>query len=168
MHGANHKGDFSMGLKKTSIGISALAIGLLATVGATSAGAFGGERCKGGGHGGPGAAHLERRLERLDLSDDVRAKAVAILDASRGEERALRDQIRDAHEQLRAALESGAPDTAALDAQVEALGALKTQQHKQTLHTMIAVGALLPDAQRAQWFEPPRHHRRDHRDEPTR
>ena len=158
-----------MGLKKASIGISALAIGLLATVGATSAGAFGGGgHCKrGGGHGGHGIGRLEHRLEKLDLPAGVRAKAFAIVDASRSEDRALREQIRAAHEQLRTALESGAADADALDAQIEALGALKTQHHKQFLHTMIEVGALLPDAQRAQWFEP-RHHRRDRGDEPTR
>jgi Spy/CpxP family protein refolding chaperone len=104
----------------------------------------------------------------------VRAKAFAIVDASRGEERALRERIRAAHEQLRASLESGAPDADALDARIEELGALKTQQHKQFLHTLIEVGALLPDEQRAQWFEPPHfrdhrgHHRGDHREEPTR
>lgn len=151
-----------MGLNKKSIGISALAIGLLATVAATSAGAFGGH-CKrgGGGHGGHGVARLEHRLEKLDLSADVRAKAFAIVDASRSEDRALREQIRAAHEQLRAALEAGTPNADALDAQIEALGALKTQQHKQFLHTLIEVGAVLPDAQRAQWFEPP-HHRGGH------
>src|SRR5262245_50575121 len=156
-----------MGLKKASIGVSALAIGLLATVGATSAGAMGGHCKRGGGPGGPGAARLEHRLERLDLSADVRTKALAIIDASRAEDRALRDQIRTAHEQLRVALESGAPGRDALDTQIDALGALMTQHHKQMLHTMIEVGALLPDAQRAQWFEPP-HFRRGHRDEPTR
>ena len=160
-----------MGLKKTSIGISALAIGLFATVAATSAGAFGGGgHCKrgGGGHGGPpGVARLEHRLEKLDLSADVRAKAFAIVDGSRNEDRALREQILAAHEQLRAALASGTPDADALDAQIEALGALKTQHHRQFLHTLIEVGALLPDEQRAQWFEPP-HHRGGHRGDRAR
>jgi len=141
---------------KKSIGISALAIGLLATA-ATSAGAFGGHGRPGGRwQGGPSVELLERRLDRLDLSADVRAKAFAIVDASRGQERALRDQIRTAHEQLRTALASGAPDADALDAQVDALGALKTEQHKRFLHTLIDVGAVLPADQRAQWYAPPR------------
>jgi Spy/CpxP family protein refolding chaperone len=150
--------------KKTSIGIAVLATGLLATVAATSAGAFGGGgHCKrgGGGYGGPSVSRLEHRLEKLDLSADVRAKAFAIVDAQRSEDRALREQIRAAHEQLKATLEAGATDADALDAQIEALGALKTQHHKQFLHTLIEVGAVLPDAQRAQWFEPP-HHRGGH------
>jgi Spy/CpxP family protein refolding chaperone len=138
------------------VGIIALATGLLATAAATSAGAFGGHCRMGGHHGGPpGVARLEHRLEKLDLPADVRAKAFAIVDASRGEDRALREQIRAAHEQLRATLEAGASDARKLDAQVEALGALQTQHHKQFLHTLIQVGAVLPDAQRAQWFEPP-------------
>lgn len=154
-----------MSRKMISIGISALAIGLFATIAATSAGAFGGGHCKReGGHGGPSVSRLEHRLEKLDLPADVRAKAFAIVDASRSEDRALREQIRAAHEQLKAALEAGASDADALDAQVEALGALKTQHHKQFLHTLIEVGALLPDAQRAQWFEPPHHRGRDHGD----
>src|SRR4030095_14455143 len=88
----------SMSRKKALIGISTLAIGLLARLAAAAAGAFGGH-CKrgGGGRGGPpGLAHLEHRLEKLDLSADVRAKAFAILDASRGEERALREATRTA------------------------------------------------------------------------
>src|SRR5262245_7274223 len=140
-----------------SVGISVVAIGLLVTA-ATSEGAFGGRGRHGDGwQGGPSTARLEHRLERLDLSLDVRAKAFAIVDASRSEDRALRERIRTAHEQLRTALASGAPDAHALDAQVDALGALKTQQHKHFLHTMIQVGALLPDEQRTQWFAAPRH-----------
>ena len=155
--------------KKTSLGISALAVGLLATVAATAAGAFGGGHCKRGAHGGPpGVSHLEHRLEKLDLSADVRAKGFAIVDASRREDRALRDQIRAAREDLRASLSAGGePDGDALDAQVEKIGALETEHHKQFLHMLIAVGAVLPDAQRAQWFEPP-HHRGDRDARPTR
>jgi Spy/CpxP family protein refolding chaperone len=154
--------------KKSSIGISALAIGLLATLAASTAGAVGGH-CKHGGRGGfggpPDLAQLEHRLEKLDLSADVRAKAFALLDASRGEERALREKTRAAHEKLRAALKSGTPNVKALDAQVDELGALRTQQHKQFLHTLIKVGALLPDAERAKWFEP-RHRDRHQGDRP--
>jgi Spy/CpxP family protein refolding chaperone len=155
-----------------SIGISALAIGLLATIAATSAGAIGGHCGRGGRgcHGGPpGLGHLERRIEKLDLSADVRTKAFAILDAARPEERALREKTRAAHEELRAMLDSGAPSTKALDAKIDELGALQTRQHKQFLHTLLSVGALLPADQRAQWFAPPhrgRHERESH--EPTR
>jgi Spy/CpxP family protein refolding chaperone len=146
-----------MSRKKTWIGIS-LAIGLLATVAATSAGAFGGH-CGRGGHRGPGGppglGHLEHRIERLDVSADVRTKAFAILDAARPDERALREKTRAAHEELRAMLESGAPDAKKLDAKIDELGALETKQHKQFLHTILSVGALLPADQRAEWFAPP-------------
>jgi Spy/CpxP family protein refolding chaperone len=141
--------------KKTTLWIAALAIGSLATVAA----AGGGGHCKHGGRGWhgrpPGLEQLERRVDRLDLSADARTKAFAILDASRGEERALREKTRAAHEELRAMLESGAPNAKKLDAQVDELGSLRTQQHKQFLHTLIQVGALLPEDQRAQWFAPP-------------
>jgi Spy/CpxP family protein refolding chaperone len=141
--------------KKTTLWIAALAIGSLATVAA----AGGGGHCKHGGRGWhgrpPGLEQLERRVDRLDLSADARTKAFAILDASRGEERALREKTRAAHQELRAMLESGAPNAKKLDAQVDELGSLRTQQHKQFLHALIQVGALLPEDQRAQWFAPP-------------
>jgi Spy/CpxP family protein refolding chaperone len=156
--------------KKMAIWITALAIGSLATVAAASAGARGGH-CKHGGrfgHGG-GGARLEHRIERLDLSADVRTKAFAIIDASRGEERALREKTRAAHEELRAMLESGAPNTKTLDAQVDELGALKIRKHKQYLHTLLQIGALLPEDQRAQWFAPPHRGKRGREShEPTR
>jgi Spy/CpxP family protein refolding chaperone len=97
-----------------------LAIGALATAAAGSAGAFGRRG------GPPDLGRLEQRIERLDVSADVRAKAFAILDAQRAKDRALREQVRAAHEELRAMLESGTPETAKLDRQVDALGALRT------------------------------------------
>jgi Spy/CpxP family protein refolding chaperone len=150
---------------RTAIWITALAIGSLATVAA----AGGGGHCKHAGRGWqgrpPGLAHLERRIDRLDLSTAVRTRAFAILDASRGEERALREKTRAAHEALRAMLESGAPDAKKLDVSVDELGALQTQQHKQFLHALIQIGALLPEDQRAQWFAPP--HRAERSDDRT-
>ncbi len=130
--------------------LAALAVAALATASAGAAGAFGRRG------GPPDLGRLEHRIERLDLSADARAKAFAIVDAARPKQRALREQVRTAHQKLGALLESGAPDTAALDAQVDALGALRTQQHKQFLHTMIQIGALLPADQRTQWMAPPR------------
>ena len=154
-----------MSRTRTSIGISALAIGLLAAIAATSAGAVGGH-CEGRGPGmhgmrggPPGVGHLEHRIEMLDLSADVRSKAFAVVDAARPEERALREKSRAAHEELRAMLESGSPDAKKLDAKIDELGALQTKQHKQFLHTLLSVGALLPADQRAQWFAPPHHGR---------
>ena len=139
--------------KKMAIWIAALAIGSLATVAATSAGAFGGH-CKRGGRRARrrGVARLEHRLERLDLSADVRAKAFAIIDARAAKSARCASRSAPRTSSCGRSLESGAPNANALDAQVEALGALKTQQHKQFLHTLIEVGALLPDEQRAQWF----------------
>jgi Spy/CpxP family protein refolding chaperone len=153
--------------KKLAIWITALTCASLAAVAAGATGPRG--HCKGGrfGHGGPpGLAQLEHKIERLDLSADVRTKAFAIIDGSRSEERTLREKSRAAHEQLHAMIASGAPDTKKLDAKVEEVGALKVRQHKQFLHTLIEVGALLPEDQRAQWFAPP--HREKKRDEPTR
>lgn len=149
--------------KKLAIWISLVAIASLATVAAASAGGRG--HCKHGGkfgHGGPGLASLEHRVERLDLSADVRTKAFAIIDASRSEDRNLRAKTRAAHEALHAMIASGAPDVKKVDAQVEELGALKTRKHKHYLHALIQIGALLPEDQRAQWFAPKHHGRKRH------
>jgi Spy/CpxP family protein refolding chaperone len=135
--------------KTKSTWIAALVTAALATAAAGSAGAFGRRG------GPPELGRLEHRIERLDLSADVRAKAYAIVDGQRAKDRALREQVRSAHEELRAMLESGSPETAKLDRQIDALGALRIQQHKQFLHTMLQIGALLPEDQRAQWMAPP-------------
>lgn len=142
--------------KKAAIWTAALAIGSLATLAAATAATGGGHCRHGGWHGGtPGLTQLERRIDRLDLSADARSKAFAIIDASRGDERALREKTRAAHEALHTMLQSGSPNEKKIDATVEELGSLRTQQHKQFLHTLIQVGALLPEEQRAQWFAPP-------------
>jgi len=149
--------------KKSAIWITALALGALATVAASSAGPSG--HCRGGRgwHGAvPGVAHLERRIDRMDLPADVRTKAFAIVDASRGDERTMREKTRAAHQKLHALLETGTPNTRQLDAQVDELGALRTQQHKQYLHTLVQVGSLLPEDQRAQWFALPKRAERPH------
>lgn len=130
--------------QRTSIALLALA-SLVMTSGAAQAG-----RPR---H--PGLAHLERRIESLDLSEDVRRQALAIVDAARPEERELREQIDEAHEQLRALLGTASPDPAAVDAQVDALGALRTEKHKQFLATLLGIGALLDDEQRAALLAPP-------------
>jgi Spy/CpxP family protein refolding chaperone len=107
--------------------------------------------------GPPDLGRLEHKLEKLDLDTAVRERAWTILDAARDEERALRTQLRDAHEQLRALLEADAPDLEAVEAQADALGALRTQAHKLTLRTRLEVGALLTPEQREQLAE--RRHR---------
>jgi Spy/CpxP family protein refolding chaperone len=140
--------------------IAALVIGALAAAGATSAGAFGRRG------GPPGVSRLEHRIEQLNLPADTRAKALAIVDAARADERTLRDELRAEHEELLAMVQSGTSDTAAIDAQVETVGALRTQQHKQFLHVLLQVAAVLPEDQRAQWLAPPRpgeHHNGERR-----
>ena len=144
-----------MNRKRKNTWIAAFVIGALAAAAATSAGAF-------GRRGGlPGVSRLEHRLDKLDLSAETRAKALAIVDAARGDERTLRDELRAEHEELFAMVQSGTSDTAAVDAQIETVGALRTQQHKQFLHVLLQVAALLPEDQRARWLAPP--HRGEHR-----
>ena len=139
-----------MRFRKLSTWMTALSIGSLAIAVAASAGSVGMQ-------GRPmGLAGLERRIERLDVSPAVLAKAYAIVDASRSNARGLRGQMRTAHQELAAMLRAAKPDPVAIDAQVDALGALRAQQQKQYLHTLIQIAALLPDDQRAQWLAPHR------------
>ena len=100
------------------------------------------------GGGSPDLRRLEHRVEKLDLDGAVRDQAFAILDAAREEDRALRDGLREAHEQLRSLLEGDAPDFAAVEAQVDAIGVLRTRAHKHSLRTALQVGALLTSEQR--------------------
>lgn len=135
-------------------------VGLLATPIAALAGhRFGGPG--GGGHGG-----LEKQIERLDLDDATLTQVYGILDASRGETRTLRREMRSAHQAMRSLLEQDSPDQEKVMAQADALGALATQARKQQLKTMLQIRALLTPEQRDQLRQAMRsgHHRGHGRD----
>jgi len=100
------------------------------------------------GRGGPGVDRLEDRLDSLGLDDATRAKINGILDQSRADARALRAQMRPIHQQIHTLLQVSPPDEAAVLAQVDQLGALQTQAHKQHIQTLIQVLALLSPDQR--------------------
>jgi len=100
----------------------------------------------GGFHGMPGA-HLERALELLDLDASTWEQIDAILDTAAIEHEPLREQIRAAHEEMRARMEAEPPDIDAVLSQTEVIGALHVEAHKQRLQTWFAVRAALTEAQ---------------------
>ena len=117
--------------------------------------------CGGHGHDGPGhhergehgrrrgdyTMRLKRQLGELSLTDAQKKKIDAVYEASeknRDDRRGMRDEYRKLHEML----DDAKPDPKAIDAQVEKIGEMKTEQHKAMLKTLLAVRAELTPAQR--------------------
>lgn len=127
-------------LRRRWIGPAVLA-GALALAGTAVARPHG-DRCE----GGPSPERFERALDGLDLDADTSEAVQRALDEGREERRALRDEIRAAHEQMRAILEADSPDREAALAQADAIGALHTAARKARLESLLAVRDLLtPD-----------------------
>jgi protein CpxP len=123
-------------------------LGLAATI---SAKPFGdGPDCERGGHRG---FNVERMADRLDLTDDQRAKVEAIVDESRQQMSDLRDKMQANREQLRQLTQQSPFNETAVRNVADTQGDLKadmivlrTQQHAE-------INAVLTDEQRAQWEE---------------
>ncbi|MCG8591783.1 MAG: Spy/CpxP family protein refolding chaperone, partial [Proteobacteria bacterium] len=108
-------------------------------------GGGGGEGC--GPRGGGKLDRIERSVERLDLDEETRSSVYSVLDASRDEDRELRREMREAREQMRSLMDAEQPDTEAIFAQADAIGALRTEAQKQKLRTMIELRQLLSPEQ---------------------
>ena len=100
----------------------------------------------GGFHAIPGE-RLAWALSTLDLEAGAWEQIDAILDAAAAEGEPLRDEIRAAHEEMRALMESQPPDVDAILAEVDAIGALHVEARKHQLRTWFAVRAVLTDDQ---------------------
>jgi Spy/CpxP family protein refolding chaperone len=107
-----------------------------------------------------GEARLEQTLGEIGLDAAQKEKVRAILDASKQAREAHRERMRAAHEQMRTLLDQEKPDEAAVMAQADRMGALKTEGHKAMLHTLLAIRAELSPEQRAQLKEKMRERRR--------
>jgi Spy/CpxP family protein refolding chaperone len=106
----------------------------------------------------PGSSHphegrLERLVETLGLDEDTLAKVNTVIESSKAEHQALRRKLREAHERMRSLLEQENPDEAAVMAQADTIGALKTEAQKQRLRTMLQVRAFLTPEQRTKLLE---------------
>ena len=110
------------------------------------------------GHGHDRLTRLEENIDGLDLDDKTRTALHATIDTARAAQDDIRSQLQKAHSDLRALLGQDTPDEAAVLAQSEVIGTLETEHRKQTLHTLLAVRALLTPAQRASLREAIRPH----------
>lgn len=98
---------------------------------------------------GPGGGFLERKLDSLGLAPETRAAVQKLLDDAKPSREASRQQVRQAHDAMRALLDAEPVDEAAVMAQADAIGALMTASRKQELRTLIQVRALLSPEERA-------------------
>ncbi len=101
----------------------------------------------------PPATRLGNAITALGLDAATRGQVHQIVEASRAEHQRLRRELRAAYRHLRFLLAQEEPDEAAVMAQADAVGALRTALQKQRLRTMLQVRALLTPAQRAQLLE---------------
>lgn len=139
--------------------LSILSLPAALLIAATAAVAGEGHRGEGRGHGGHGWHHkhhggmIEKHLDELGLEADQKTKIEGILEAAKKDREADREEMRAAHRELRKLLEADSPDVAAVDAQVEKLGKLKTAKHKAMLHTLLDIRAELTPEQRKKMKE---------------
>ena len=105
----------------------------------------------GPGHGpggGPGA-RLEKHLKTLGLDPSQQEKVQAILDAAKPQREQFRAKMREQFNKMRELLDQDAPDQAAVLAQADVLGQLKTEMLRERLKILLAVRAELTPDQRA-------------------
>jgi len=86
--------------------------------------------------------------ERLGLTPEASAAIQAIVETSRKEDEALREQLHDAHRKLGALLDAETPDKEAVLAQSETISALELLERQSRLRAMMAIRALLTPEQR--------------------
>ncbi len=108
----------------------------------------------GPGGGPPGPPRGPRppspeELERIGVSAAQRAKIEALRDDSMRRTIRLMAEVRIAELDLRALIESDAPEADAVEAAIERVGGLRTAMHKAHVMEMLAVRALLTSEQRA-------------------
>jgi Spy/CpxP family protein refolding chaperone len=133
-------------LRIRTLTAAGLALPLALGLGLASAGSANAGHGPRGDHG----RFLERKLDKLELAPETRSAVQAVLDAAKPAREASHEQIREAHQAMRALLERDTVDEAAVMAQADAIGALMTESRKQDLRTMIQVRALLTPEDRAE------------------
>lgn len=111
------------------------------------------------GHRGP--PPIEHLTEALGLSDTQAASLKALHESHRDEAEAIHDSLRAQHDALRAAMQDGTSDEAALHALVDEIGVLRLELDHHHLDGQLATRALLTEEQREQLDElgPPPHGR---------
>lgn len=115
---------------------------------------------RGGPPGEPPGGGLDQALEQIDLPDDVRTDVDALLDEARTERRAFHRSLKAAQKDMRAKLEADEPDEAAVLAQADEIGRLRTEVEKTRLRTLLRINKRLSPEQREALTELLKKHRR--------
>jgi Spy/CpxP family protein refolding chaperone len=106
--------------------------------------------------------NLERAVEALDLDGDTRGRVFALIDAARPKGRELHESLRGARDELRTLLGGAEVSEEAVIAQIDEIGARRTDLEKHEVRTLIQVRALLSPEQRVALSEAMRKHRHGH------
>jgi Spy/CpxP family protein refolding chaperone len=131
-----------------ALGIVLAVAATTAFAAAASAGPHGGRGgCDFRGGPGFGLSRLERGVEQLDLAPDTKQAVYKVIDQARTQQRALADQIRAAHQQMRTLLDAPTPDVDAVLAQADTLGGLMTQERKNDLRALVQIRTMLTPEQ---------------------
>jgi Spy/CpxP family protein refolding chaperone len=91
---------------------------------------------------------IARNAERLGLEGEALAAVQAVVTASGQRHEALVAELDAARQAMRALLSKPVPDSAAVMAQADAIGAIETRLHKNRLQAIMEIRALLTPAQR--------------------
>lgn len=97
--------------------------------------------------------HLKQLVATLNLDAPTSAAVTNILETAQTEHHQLRRQLQEAHRRMRTLLQQETPDEAAIMAQAEVIGDLRTAVQKLRLRTMLQIRALLTPEQRQQLRE---------------
>lgn len=107
-----------------------------------------------GYHGGPGQgrglARLEAAIDQLELTDEQRTKVRAVLDGNRDAVRKTADEMRAAHQALRAEMDKDTFDEKAVKTLADKRGQLMAQMTVERARMASEVKAVLTPEQREQ------------------
>jgi len=131
----------------------ALALACLVAAGPATAWNAGGEELPG--------ERLERHLDALELDPATREALNELVVSARREGRAHRRQMRSALRELQALMDVDEPDERAVMAQVERIGALRTEGHKLLIGTLLQIRERLTPEQRDELRDLMRSERRE-------
>ena len=95
-------------------------------------------------------ASLESQVSTLEIDDLTREACYAEIDASREGQRAAREQVHSAHQQLRALLEQDEPSEQAIMLQADQIAGLVAEARKAELRALLRILSLLDDDARAE------------------
>lgn len=103
---------------------------------------------------------MERNADELGLTDDQLDAMQQLVDAEAPARDELRNATRAARDQLHALLDADEIDEGEVVAQVESIGALKTQKRVDQMRLRLALREIMSPEQRAQWRTIRSEHRR--------